>query len=111
MSTNSGNRRLQRCGTGLSFAAGALVLGAPVMAQQQGGLEEIVVTARFREENLQQTPLAITAFSGENLEARNLTDEHYAATTDVMGRFNPFSPAAYLPGDGRSVFCGVEYKF
>jgi len=74
MSTNPGNRRLQRCGTGLSFAAGALALGAPVMAQQQGGLEEIVVTARFREENLQQTPLAITAFSGENLEARNLTD-------------------------------------
>ncbi|MDB6074999.1 MAG: TonB-dependent receptor protein, partial [Verrucomicrobiaceae bacterium] len=45
------------------------------------------------------------------VEARNLTDEHYAATTDVMSRFNPFSPAAYLPGDGRSVFFGMEYKF
>lgn len=45
------------------------------------------------------------------VEARNLTDEHYAATTDVMSRFNPASPAVYLPGDGRSVFFGVEYKF
>ena len=36
-------------------------------------LEEIVVTARFREENLQQTPLAITAFTGDMLEARGAT--------------------------------------
>jgi iron complex outermembrane receptor protein len=62
-------------------AVGALGTNAPAIAQQaqaqeaqQQGLEEIVVTARFREENLQQTPLAITAFTGENLEVRNLTD-------------------------------------
>ena len=36
-------------------------------------LDEIVVTARFREENLQQTPLAITAFTGEMLESRGAT--------------------------------------
>ncbi len=41
------------------------------MAQEV--LEEIVVTARFREENLQQTPLAITAFTGDVLEARGAT--------------------------------------
>lgn len=51
----------------------ALAVSSPLAAQQTG-LEEIVVTARFREENLQQTPLAITAFTGENLEVRNLTD-------------------------------------
>ena len=39
----------------------------------QDALEEIVVTARFREENLQQTPLAITAFTGDVLEARGAT--------------------------------------
>ena len=54
-------------------AVGALGSNSPALAQQDG-LEEIVVSARFREENLQQTPLAITAFTGENLEARNLTD-------------------------------------
>jgi iron complex outermembrane recepter protein len=56
-------------------AAIALLTGAPVGAQPAGSaLEEIVVTARFREENLQETPLAITAFTGENMEVRNLTD-------------------------------------
>ena len=41
------------------------------MAQEV--LEEIVVTARFREENLQQTPLAITAITGDTLESRGAT--------------------------------------
>jgi iron complex outermembrane receptor protein len=35
-------------------------------------LEEIVVTARRREENLQQVPIAITALSTEDLEMRNI---------------------------------------
>ena len=48
-----------------------LVLTAPIPVQAQGALEEIVVTARFREENLQSTPLAITAVTGESLEARS----------------------------------------
>jgi len=36
------------------------------------GLEEITVTARRREESLQQVPLAITAFSAEQLEASRI---------------------------------------
>lgn len=36
-------------------------------------VEEIVVTAQFREQNLQDIPLAVTAVSGELLEARNQT--------------------------------------
>jgi iron complex outermembrane recepter protein len=55
-------------------ALGAAMTPQPAAAQAGGGLEEVVVTARFREENLQETPLAITAFSGENMEVRNLTD-------------------------------------
>ncbi len=39
-----------------------------------GGLEEIVVTARRREENLQDTPVSITAFSGAKLEAMNVQE-------------------------------------
>ena len=48
-------------------------LCVPAGAKGQELFEEIVVTARFREENLQQTPLAITAFTGEFLEARGST--------------------------------------
>ncbi|MEH3108364.1 MAG: TonB-dependent receptor [Sphingomonas fennica] len=43
-------------------------------APAAAGVEEIVVTAQFREQNLQDTPLAITAVSGAMLEARSQTD-------------------------------------
>ena len=38
-----------------------------------GGLEEIVVTARKREERLQTAPYSVTAFSGATLQQRNVT--------------------------------------
>jgi iron complex outermembrane recepter protein len=53
----------------------ALGMAGPVLAQpKDDGIEDIVVTAQFREQNLQQTPLAISAFSGELLEARGASD-------------------------------------
>lgn len=52
-------------------ACAALMIAAPVGILPQVGvaaaLEEIVVTARKREENLQQTPISVTALSGEAL--------------------------------------------
>jgi iron complex outermembrane receptor protein len=64
---------------------GAAALGAPAAAQSASGtaasdqaaeasdaLEDIVVTARRRAENLQTTPVAITAISADMLEARNV---------------------------------------
>jgi iron complex outermembrane receptor protein len=58
----------------LAVAASLGVGSAPVFAQQQQntGLEEIVVTARYREENVQTTPISISAFSGEELEVRSI---------------------------------------
>ncbi len=41
-------------------------------ARAGGSLEEVVVTAQFRKENLQETPLAITAVTGEMLRQRNV---------------------------------------
>lgn len=41
-------------------------------AEQQGGVETIVVTARRREERLQDTPISITAFSEGGLEQRQI---------------------------------------
>ena len=40
---------------------------------QKGELEEITVTARKQTENLQNTPISITAFSGDRLEAQGIT--------------------------------------
>jgi iron complex outermembrane receptor protein len=52
-------------------AAAAAGFAPPATAQS--GLEEILVTARFREENLQETPLAISAISAASLEANGAT--------------------------------------
>jgi outer membrane receptor protein involved in Fe transport len=56
----------------LAFAAGASLLeGAAAAAESEGGasdkLEEIVVTARKREENLQSVPAAVTALTSYQL--------------------------------------------
>ena len=48
-----------------------------------GGLEEIVVTARKREERLQETPISITAVSGEALATRQIE------TTQELARVVP----------------------
>ncbi|MGB5078198.1 MAG: TonB-dependent receptor [Sphingorhabdus sp.] len=62
----------------LCTGASTLGLSVPAMAVQesseQAGLEEIVVTANKREENLQQTPLAISAVSSEQLELLGLSE-------------------------------------
>lgn len=46
---------------------------APAFAQGQG-LDEMVVTARRREETLEATPISITAFTAEGLERRAIND-------------------------------------
>lgn len=43
-------------------------------APDTGGLEDILVTARYRAENLQQTPIAITALTSVDLEERQLVN-------------------------------------
>ena len=45
------------------------------------GIEKIVVTSQFKEQNLQETPLAITAISSEMLEAKGITDMYQVASS------------------------------
>jgi iron complex outermembrane receptor protein len=55
----------------------ALAAEADQKAKDQAavsGLPEITVTARYRQENLQTTPIAITAISGEMLKSQSLTN-------------------------------------
>ncbi len=56
----------------------ASLISAPVTSTivlaQAGALEEIIVTARKREESLQETPVAVTALSGRGLEEAGLND-------------------------------------
>jgi iron complex outermembrane recepter protein len=41
---------------------------------ESGGLQEIVVTAERRAENIQSVPIAVTAFTAESLQSRNLNN-------------------------------------
>ena len=37
-------------------------------------IQEVIVTAQKRQENLQTTPISISAFTADNLKARGITD-------------------------------------
>ena len=89
-------------------------------ARAQGGdrtgaeqlLEELVVTARRREEAAQSTPIAISAFSGESLAYRGVTklDEIVRFVPSLTLENNPSfggasnSAAIYLRGVGQKEF-------
>src|SRR5580700_9340914 len=62
-------------GTASAVAQQAPAAAAPA-AVESGGLQEIVVTAERRSENIQSVPIAVTAFTAEALQSRNLTDIH-----------------------------------
>ena len=57
--------------TASAFAAPAW---AAAPGADEGALAEVIVTAQFRQENLQDTPFAITAVSGDQLEQQGLTN-------------------------------------
>jgi iron complex outermembrane recepter protein len=54
-------------------AHGQETAATPGAADTSGGLEEIVVTAERREENIQNVPIAVTAFTADAMESRNIT--------------------------------------
>ncbi len=63
----------------VSSLAVAAAMATPAYAQDEdasgsGPGNEIIVTAQFREQNLQDTPIAITAVNAEMLEARGQTN-------------------------------------
>ena len=57
----------------------------PVLAQEGSGLEEVVVTAQRREQNLQDVPISVTAFSGAALARSNIrsASEYLSLTPNV----------------------------
>lgn len=91
-------------GTGLAVIALALSIPAGAQTNEQGQrasmLEEIVVTARRREESLQDTPITVTALSGTALEQRGVyrpTDLQFVAPSVVA------SPTLSRVGGGYTV--------
>ena len=98
------------CRLGLISGASALAIvmasafGASALAAQSGsksdkeGIPEITVTAQFREENLQTTPLSITAITGAMLDARSQT-----SITDITAQAPNVQLQQNAAGGGNSM--------
>ncbi len=101
----------------LSMAAETIV-SAPAMAAEEGAspaLEEIIVTARRREETMQSVPIAVSVLTGEDLVEQggmkinaigqvvpNVHFEAAGATSGVK------SPVIFIRGMGQNDFIPVE---
>ncbi|HEY0686568.1 MAG TPA: TonB-dependent receptor [Steroidobacter sp.] len=75
---------------------------APDATQDHGRLEVIVVTARRREEDVQSTPVTLTAFSGEDLQEKGISDFTRLAQATPGINFDTFPKSAPRP-----VFRGI----
>src|SRR5690242_7629553 len=66
------SHRIQQC-VRATLAAALPLVTTSVFAQE---LQEVVVTAQKREQNIQNVPIAISAFTTETLQAKGITDLH-----------------------------------
>lgn len=58
----------------VAAALGTTAMWAAEPAQSPNELDEVIVTAQYREQNLQDTAIAITAISGDRLEDQGITN-------------------------------------
>ena len=71
---------------------------APARERSSAAIQEIVVTARKVEENLQEVPLAITAFDSNSIETKGITNlADVAALTPGLSFFNAFGENLPVP--------------
>ena len=95
------------------------LVATPGFAQEQTGetdtrvvLEEISVTAQRRVESLQEVPIAVSAFTGEELEIKGITSVQQVAEYSANVYMDPTVPfgagnnvlAAYVRGIGQQDF-------
>ena len=91
-----------------AFAAplAALAIAPVASAAQQAaadvGLEEVIVTAQRREENLQDVPIALTALTGAQLEARGIT------SIESLSTLAPNLQISYTPGNSTSAQIAIR---
>ncbi len=101
--------RILRTLPGLPALLGLLAFTPAAMAQQGGAseaLEEITVTARRREESLQEVPIAVSAFSGQQLKEVGAVDitalSNYTPNVQLeVSRATNTTLTAYIRGIGQ----------
>lgn len=93
---SSAIQTLKRSAMAVAIASISLELSAQA-------LEEVVVTAQHREENLQDVPIAITAIGSEDIRSADISDLSAIALRTPgfsMGVFNPAQPQLFIRGVG-----------
>lgn len=100
-----GQRHCRALLTGVPLAAAMLAASPVTLSQESSGvvLENVIVTAQKREENLQDVPVSITALSTQKLEDLHIAD------FDDYAKFMPsLSYQGFGPGFARVFFRGVS---
>lgn len=107
-------KSIKHCLTPL-IATGLLTV--PTLQAAEGGfaLEEVVVTARKREESLQDTPVAVSAFTTNELKVRNIKSTDQLADVTPNLTFDSHAPASgsnsssqiFIRGIGQTDFTAV----
>lgn len=102
--------RLQAWGVGVAalspllLGSGFLLAESSTTPRVKAVLEEVVVTARRREENLQETPLAVTALGSGYLEAMgvsSISDVETLSPSLQFSQTNYKAPAIFIRGIGQ----------
>ena len=97
----------------LAMAATGLVIAIPSYAQSGASLlEEIIVTARKRDESVQNVPITITAWSAEQMEAVGISHAgdipFYTPNFTWNSEYGKTTPQIYLRGVGTNNFSPVN---
>jgi len=82
-----------------SLGFGLTLLGSLQVSAQEAGLEEVVVTAQRREQNIMEVPLSVTSYSPEQLEQQGIRQ------IDDLARLTPslkFSRTSGVSGNNGS---------
>ncbi|HVP83172.1 MAG TPA: TonB-dependent receptor, partial [Rhizomicrobium sp.] len=87
-----------------SVAAAALLCAGivPALAADEDAVETVVVTAQKVEQDIQRIPLAVTAFSAQDLEK-----SHIESLTDVALRTPGFTATAFTPAEPNLTIRGI----
>lgn len=87
----------------LLLAGAGILVSAPVFAQGSGGLEEVVVTAQHREQNLQDIPISVTAIG-----AQDLNEAQIFGASEIAFRVPGMSYAEFAPGQSLISMRGIN---
>ncbi len=89
----------------------ALAVASASFELHAQSLEEVVVTAQHREENLQDVPIAITAIGSEDIRTADVSDINSISLRTPgfsMGAFNPAQPQLFIRGVGSNADGAAE---